>query len=69
MMLKLNIIKTNIREILIAKRIEHDFNEQLLEGTLWLRLLIWVILPLTSPLSIGRFDRLMIAAPEDPSND
>ena len=60
--LTLNLVKTNILELLNERRIEHDFHDIILNGTLWIKLLHWILLPLAAPLSIGRFDRLLIAA-------
>ena len=61
--LTLHIIKTNPLEVLHHRRIEHDFHKQLYDGTLWGRLQhSLVLLPLTAPLSIGRFDQLLIAS-------
>jgi hypothetical protein len=48
--------------------IQHDFHEMLYDGSLRARLQhSLVLLPLAAPLSIGRFDRLLIAASQDPS--
>lgn len=58
-----NFIETNAREILNEKRIEHDFHELIYEGTFLARLQhSLVLLPLAAPLSIGRFNHLLIAA-------
>jgi hypothetical protein len=67
--LPLHLIKTNISQILYDKRIEHDFHDQLYDGTLRARLQhSLILLPLTAPLSMGRFDRLLIAASNEPAH-
>lgn len=61
-------IKSNTRDILHNRRIEHNFHDELLDGTLWARLQhSLVLLPIVAPLSIGRFDRLLIASSTYPS--
>jgi hypothetical protein len=61
--LEIYIIKTNISQLLDNNRIEHRFFKELyngdLRGTLQHSL---VLLPPAAPLSIGRFDKLLIAA-------
>lgn len=61
--LEIYIAKTNISQLLNTKRIEHRFFKELyngdLRGTLQHSL---VLLPIAAPLSIDRFDRLLIAA-------
>jgi hypothetical protein len=64
-----NPIKTNVLTVLHERRIEHDFHELLYNGALWKTLQhSLVLLPLTAPLSMGRFDRLLIAASHYPEN-
>jgi hypothetical protein len=66
---RFHLVKTDALEVLDSKRIEHDFHESLLDGTFWARLQhSLVLLPLTAPLSIDRFDRLLIAATNDPTH-
>ncbi|MHA1711253.1 MAG: hypothetical protein ACTSUS_04210 [Candidatus Freyarchaeota archaeon] len=66
--LKINFIRTNAREILNEGRIEHDFHEFIYDGTLWATLQhSLVLLPLLAPLSVGRFNHLLIAATGDPT--
>jgi len=66
--LELHIVKTDTRRVLHSRRIGHDFHRELLDGTLWVRLQFALfMLPLIAPLSIGRFDSLMLAAGHDPS--
>jgi hypothetical protein len=61
--LRFNTVKTNISRIQDETRISHDFHAFLYNGTFRMRLLhSFVLLPLTAPLSIGKFDRLLIAA-------
>ena len=68
--LKYNLIKTNALEIQYPRKIEHHFFRELFYGSFWLRLQhSLVLLSLTAPLSVRRFDRLLIAAsahPRDP---
>jgi len=61
--LDINFIKTNIIGVLNDNRITHDFH-RILRGTLlWLALQQpLVLLSLPAPLSIGRFNRLLISA-------
>jgi hypothetical protein len=67
--IKFHIVKTDVLELLDARRIEHDFHELLLDGTFWARLQhSLVLLPLLAPLSVDRFDRLLIAATNDPTH-
>jgi len=68
--LPLHLIRTNALEVLHSMRIEHDFHKELLDGPLWLRLQYALfMLPLTAPLSIGRFDRLLMASARHPTYD
>jgi len=68
--LPLHLIRTNALEVLHSRRIEHDFHKELFDGPLWLRLQYALLtLPLTTPLSIDRFDRLLIAAARHPTYD
>jgi hypothetical protein len=63
----LHLIQTNISQILHDRRIEHDFHKLIYDGTLRARLQhSLILLPLAAPLSIGRFDRLLIAASNNP---
>jgi len=65
--LPFNIVKTNVLTILNRRRLEHRYSKELLYGSLWVRLQhSLVLLGLTAPLSIKRFDRLLIAASEWP---
>jgi hypothetical protein len=65
--LELHIIKSNPLSILHNRRIEHDFHKLLLDGTLWGRLQhSLVLLPIVAPLSIGRFNKLLIASSTHP---
>ena len=62
----LNVVETNAREILNIRKVEQDFHKLLKYGTLWARLQhSLVLIPLTAPLSFGRFDRLLISATHD----
>jgi len=68
--LKYHIMKTNVHEILHERRIEHNFHKELMDGTLWARVqLPLVTIPMTAPLSIGRFNRLMFSATHASSHD
>jgi hypothetical protein len=61
--LTFNITKTNALEILHQRMIEHEFHKELFHGSFWVRLQhSFVMLPLTAPLSVNRFDQLLIAA-------
>jgi len=65
--LQINVVKTNVLEILHARRIEHDFHKELYDGSLWLRLHFTLVLAsLIAPLSVNRFDKLIVAASHDP---
>jgi hypothetical protein len=65
----LHLIQTNSSQILHDRRIEHDFHKLLYDGTLRARLQhSLLLLPLVAPLSMGRFDRLFIAASNDPTH-
>jgi hypothetical protein len=68
--LDINFVETDIMGILNDGRIAHDFHKILRETKLWLGLQFpLVLLGLTAPLSIGRFNRLLIAASVDPTHD
>lgn len=68
--LNFNFIKTNIIGILNDSRIAHDFYRILRGTNLWIGLQEpLVLLSLPAPLSIGRFNRLLIAASVDSTND
>jgi hypothetical protein len=59
---KFHVVKTNNSVILDDLRISHDFHQFLYDG--WFRLVLqhtFVLLPLVAPLSLGRFDRLLIS--------
>ena len=57
------LIKTNVSQILDDKRIEHSYHKELYNGDLRGTLShSMVLLPPTAPLSIGRFNHLLIAA-------
>lgn len=67
--LKLHVIMTNISQVLNIRRIEHDFNKQLYDGRLRERLYhSFLQIPITAPLSVGRFDHLLVAAGGSPSS-
>ena len=56
-------VESNARNILNENRITHKFHKPLRDGELWERIsLPLVLLGLTAPLSIGRFDGLLIAS-------
>ena len=62
-----HLIKTNIGDLLDVLRIEHDFHDLLYDGSFRSRLQhSFVLLPIVAPLSVGRFNRLLIAASCDP---
>jgi len=62
----LHLIKTNNSQLLHDKRIEHDFHEIMLNRRLRFTFQhSLMLLPPTAPLSIGRFDRVLIAATND----
>ena len=64
-----HMVKTNVLDVMHERRIEHDFNKKLLYGTLWERLQhSLVLLSLSAPLSINRFDRFLIAASFHPDH-
>lgn len=66
----INFIKTNIIGILNDNRIAHDFHRVLRGTNLWLGLQFpLVLLSLPAPLSIGRFNRLLISASVDPTHN
>jgi len=68
--LELNYIKTNIIGVLNDNRITHDFHKILRGTLLWLALQQpLVLLSLPAPLSIGRFNRLIISATVDANHD
>ncbi len=67
--LQYNVVKTNNSIILDDLRISHDFHHYLYDG--WFRQMLqhtFVLIPLTAPLSMGRFNRLLISgdSPQDP---
>jgi hypothetical protein len=68
--INMHVIRTNPLEILHERRIEHSFHKELFDGTLWARLQhSLVLLSVTAPLSIGRFNKLMISASHCASYD
>ncbi len=68
--LEINFIDTNTYGILNDIRISHDFHKIILGAGLWLSLQFpLVLLGLPAPLSIGRFNRLLIAASVDPMHE
>lgn len=68
--LELNVIKTNVSEILDNKRIEHDFHTILNYGDIRQDLShSLLLLPLAAPISINRFNDLLIAATGDSTFD
>jgi hypothetical protein len=67
--LTLNVTKTNALELLYQRKIEHRFHKELFYGSFWVRLQhSLVLLSLTAPLSVKRFDRLLIAASSWPES-
>jgi hypothetical protein len=57
-----NVVKTNTSGILDDYRISHDFHQYLYDG--WFRLVLqhtFVLIPLAAPLSMGRFNHLLIS--------
>jgi len=68
--LEFNFIKTNIIGVLNDNRIAHDFHRILRGTNLWLGLQFpLVLLGLPAPLSIGRFNKILISASVDPSHN
>jgi hypothetical protein len=68
--LDINFVETNTCQILNDSRITHDFHKILRGNKLWDSLqLPLVLLGLPAPLSIGRFNRLLIAADVSPTDD
>jgi hypothetical protein len=68
--LEINLVKTNISQILHHKRINHDFHQMLQGGSIGA--LLQHSLPLltpSAPLSFGRFNQLLIAASGGTSYD
>jgi hypothetical protein len=64
-----HLTKTNALTLLHNPRIEHDLYKELYYGSLWVRLQHSpVLLSLTAPLSIKRFDQLLIAATRYPQH-
>ncbi len=70
--LNFNLTKTNVLDVVFSRKIEHAFHRELYYGSLWVRLQeSLVLLCLAAPLSMKRFDKLLIAAsmsPGSPSN-
>jgi hypothetical protein len=63
-----HLIKTNALEVLNERKIEHRYSQELFYGSLWVRLQhSLVLLSLAAPLSVNRFDSLLIAASEWPT--
>jgi hypothetical protein len=61
--LKSNVIKTNIRDIVYDRRVEHDFHKKLKDSYLWMRISCpLVLLGILAPLSINRFNKVLIAS-------
>ena len=61
--LEINLVKTNISQILDTGRIDHDFHWMLYNGSF--RGIIQhslILLPLAAPISTGRFNKLLIAS-------
>ena len=66
----INFIDANNSHVLNNTRIAHDFYRIIRGTTLWLALQFpLVLLGLPAPLSIGQFNRLLIAASEDSTHD
>ena len=60
--LEFNTIKTNVSIILDDQRISHDFHSFLYDGRFRFRMLhSFVLIPLTAPLSMGRFNYLIFS--------
>jgi len=58
-----NITKSNASQIFNERKIAHRYHKELFYGSFWVRLQhSFVLLPMTAPLSVNRFDRLLIAA-------
>jgi hypothetical protein len=65
-----NVIKTDVNEVLDNRRIAHRYHKALFYGTV--RTAIshsTVLLPLVAPLSVGRINKLLIAASYSPAFD
>ncbi len=68
--LDINFVKTNIIGVLNDIRIAHDFHKILRGTSLWLGLQFpLVLLSLPAPLSIGRFNKLLISGSVDPTHN
>jgi len=68
--LELHILKTNISQILNFRKIEHTYHKELYDGKLRGALQhSLVLLPPAAPISMGRFDRFIIAATNTPEHD
>jgi len=66
--LEYNVVKTNNSGILDDRRISHDFHQYIYDD--WFRVNLqhtFVLIPLTAPLSMGRFNNLLISG-DSPSN-
>jgi hypothetical protein len=67
--IQFHLTKTNALEILHRRKIEHRYYKELLYGTFWERLQIsLVLLGLAAPLSVKRFNKLLIAASAWPTS-
>jgi hypothetical protein len=65
--LELNVLKTNISQILDGLKITHKFHKELYNGGVRSALQhSLVLIPATAPLSIGRFNKIIIAASGSP---
>ena len=61
--LTFHVVKTNISQLLNDRRIEHSFHRELYDGSFRFALQhSLVLLPTIAPLSINRFDRLIISS-------
>jgi len=68
--LSLDIIKTNITQILDLRRIEHQYHQELYNGSLRSGIShSLLLLPAAAPLSEGRFNQMIIAASYTPEFD
>ena len=65
-----DLIKTNVSQILDYRRIEHSYHKELFDGSFREALQHSLLfIPLVAPLSIGRFNRVIVAASFTPAFD
>ena len=68
--LDFNLVKTNASQVLDTRRIGHRFHRELYDGAIRAALQhSLILLPLAAPLSMGRFNHLIIASTFIPSYD